>query len=178
MMNFPGVQAQGGGFTLRIAGQPSNQIVEALDGVPSDGPVNLVQNMNDFEELQVVGANNSAEFSRVTNFSMSGKSGSNAFHGSAFYDFTSSALASRAFFDAKKPASHQHRSGLNVSGPIKKNRTFFMLPSTTRASPEARFTTARFHRWRFGRAISRNCSLQLIRCQSRTLSLARRFPVT
>jgi hypothetical protein len=125
MISLPGVQAQGGGFTLRIAGQPSNQIVEALDGVPSDGPVNLVQNMNDFEELQVVGANNSAEFSRVTNFSMSGKSGSNAFHGNAFYDFTSSALAARSFFDAKKPASHQHRSGLSVSGPIIKNRTFF-----------------------------------------------------
>jgi hypothetical protein len=125
MTSLPGVQAQGGGFTLRIAGQPSSQIVEALDGVPSDGPVNLVQNMNDFEELQVVGANNSAEFSRVTNFSMSGKSGTNAFHGSAFYDFTSSALAARSFFDAKKPASHQHRSGLSVSGPIIRNRTFF-----------------------------------------------------
>ncbi len=125
MMSLPGVQAQGGGFTLRIAGQPANQVVEALDGVPNDGSVNLVQNMNDFDELQVVGANNSAEFSRVTNFSMSGKSGSNAFHGSAFYDFTSSALAARSFFDAQKPASHQHRSGVSVSGPIVRNKTFF-----------------------------------------------------
>ncbi len=125
MLSLPNVQAQAGGFTLRFAGQPSSQIVEALDGVPSDGPVNLVQNMNDFAELQVVGANNSAEFSRVTNFSMSGKSGANEFHGTAFYEFTSSAIAARGFFDAHKPASHQHRGGVSVSGPIKRNRTFF-----------------------------------------------------
>jgi hypothetical protein len=70
MLTLPNVQAQSGGYSLRFSGQPSAQIVEQLDGVPSDGPVNLVQNMNDFEELQVVGANNSAEFGRVVNFSM------------------------------------------------------------------------------------------------------------
>ena len=83
MLTLPNVQSQSGSYNLRIAGQPSAQVSEALDGVPTDGPVNLVQNMNDFEELQVVGANNSAEFSRVTSFSMTGKSGTNDFHGFA-----------------------------------------------------------------------------------------------
>ncbi len=125
MVTLPNVQAQGGGFTLRLAGQPSNQIVEGLDGVPSDGPVNLVQNMNDFEELQVVGANNSAEFSRVGTFSMTGKSGTNNFHGRVYYEFETSALNARGFFDTQKAKVHAHHGGGNLSGPIRKNKTFF-----------------------------------------------------
>jgi hypothetical protein len=125
MLTLPNVQAQGGGFTLRFAGQPSAQISEALDGVSSDGPVNLVQNMNDFAEMQVVGANNSAEFSRVSNFSMAGKSGTNEFHGRAYYELQSSVLNARGFFDAQKPPIHQHHGGVSVSGPIRKNKTFF-----------------------------------------------------
>ena len=125
MLTLPNVQSQSGSYNLRIAGQPSAQVSEALDGVPTDGPVNLVQNMNDFEELQVVGANNSAEFSRVTSFSMTGKSGTNDFHGFAFYEFQSSALNARGFFDTQKAANHQHHGGINVGGPIRKNKTFF-----------------------------------------------------
>lgn len=125
MLTLPNVQAQSGGYSLRFSGQPSAQIVEQLDGVPSDGPVNLVQNMNDFEELQVVGANNSAEFGRVVNFSMTGKSGTNEFHGRAYYELVSSALNARGFFDTFKAATHQHHGGASVSGPIRKNKTFF-----------------------------------------------------
>ncbi|HWC00974.1 MAG TPA: carboxypeptidase-like regulatory domain-containing protein [Bryobacteraceae bacterium] len=125
MLTLPNVQAQGGGWNLRFSGQPSAQISEGLDGVPSDGPVNLVQNMNDFEELQVVGANNSAEFGRVVNFSMTGKSGTNDFHGRAYYELVSSALNARGFFDTQKAANHQHHGGVNVAGPIRKNKTFF-----------------------------------------------------
>ena len=125
MTTLANVQAQGGGFTLRVAGQPSTQIAESLDGVPSDGPVNLVQNMNDFSELQVVGANNSAEYSRVSNFSMTGRSGSNDFHGRVFYQFITSALNAREFFVPQKAANHAHYGGGSLSGPIRKNRTFF-----------------------------------------------------
>ena len=125
MLTLPNVQAQNGGWNLRFSGQPSAQIVEQLDGVPSDGPVNLVQNMNDFEELQVVGANNSAEFGRVVNFSMTGKSGTNEFHGRAYYEIQSSALNARGFFDTQKAKNHQHHGGVNVAGPIIKNKTFF-----------------------------------------------------
>jgi Carboxypeptidase regulatory-like domain len=125
MTTLANVQVQGGGFSIRVAGQPSAQIAESLDGVPSDGPVNLVQNMNDFSELQVVGANNSAEYSRVSNFSMTGRSGSNDFHGRVFYQIVTSALNAREFFVPQKPANHAHYGGGSLSGPIRKNRTFF-----------------------------------------------------
>src|SRR5690242_6771853 len=70
MTTLPNVQTNMGGWALRFAGQGSNgnNIDESMDGVISDGAVNLVQNMFDFEELQVVAVNNSAEFSRVANF--------------------------------------------------------------------------------------------------------------
>src|ERR1700730_4472880 len=125
MLTLPNVQAQSGGYLLRFSRQPSAPIVAQLDGVPSDGPVNLVQNMNDFEELQVVGANNSAEFGRVVNFSMTGKSGTNEYHGRAYYELVTSALNARCFFDTFKAATHQHHGGASVSGPIRKNKTFF-----------------------------------------------------
>ncbi|HYM12330.1 MAG TPA: carboxypeptidase regulatory-like domain-containing protein [Bryobacterales bacterium] len=125
MLTLPNVQSQNGGWSLRFAGQPSAQIVESLDGVPSDGPVNLVQNMNDFEELQAVPVNNSAEFSRVATFSMAGKSGTNEFHGRAYYELASSALNARGFFDTQKAKNHQHHGGGSISGPIRKDKTFF-----------------------------------------------------
>jgi hypothetical protein len=74
MTTLPNVQTNMGGWALRFAGQGnSNNIAESMDGVISDSAVNLVQNMFDFEELQVVAVNNSAEFSRVANFTLTGR---------------------------------------------------------------------------------------------------------
>src|ERR1044071_8982297 len=77
MTTLPNVQTNMGGWGLRFAGQGnSNNIAESMDGIISDSAVNLVQNMFDFEELQVVAVNNSAEFSRVANFTMTGRGSS------------------------------------------------------------------------------------------------------
>lgn len=123
MTTLPNIQTAQGGFTIRFAGQ--SQVSENLDGVTSDGSVNLVQNMNDFEDLQVVAVNNSAEFSRVAQFSMAGKSGTNNFHGKVYYDLINSALNTKRYFDPVKIPYKEHRGGANISGPIIKNRTFF-----------------------------------------------------
>lgn len=138
MTTLPNVQTDNGGWGLRFAGQPPSQVAESMDGVLNDGTVNLVQNMNDFEELQVVAVNNSAEFSRVANFGMTGKGGSNQFHGKAYYDFINSALNARQFFSPTKTPYKEHRGGGNISGPIFKNKTFFYaayslvrIPSST-----------------------------------------------
>lgn len=140
MTTLPSVQTNMGGWGLRIAGQGSNtnNIAESMDGVISDGPVNLVQNMFDFEELQVVAANNSAEFSRVANFTMTGRGGNNQFHGRAWYDVTNSALNTRPTFAPYKVPYKDHRGAGSLSGPIIKNKTFFYgsynlvrIPSST-----------------------------------------------
>lgn len=138
MTTLPNVQTDAGGWGLRFAGQSGNQVAESLDGVVSDGPVNLVQNMFDFEELQVVAVNNSAEFSRVANFTMAGRGGSNAFHGRAYMDFVNSAVNARSTFTPFKVPYKEHRGNGNVNGPIFKDRTFFYgsysivrIPSST-----------------------------------------------
>jgi hypothetical protein len=123
MTTLPNIQTAQGGWTLRFAGQ--SQVVENLDGVTSDGSVNLVQNMNDFEDLQVVAVNNSAEYSRVAQFSMAGRSGANQFHGKVYYDVINSALQARSYFSPVKVPYKEHRGGANISGPVIKNRLFF-----------------------------------------------------
>jgi hypothetical protein len=53
------------------------------------------------------------------------KSGSNHFHGSAFYFGRNSALDARHEFMTSKPSSNQHQFGFTAGGPIKRNRAFF-----------------------------------------------------
>jgi hypothetical protein len=125
MTTLPNIQTQQGGWALRFAGQASTQVAENLDGVTNDGTVNLVQNMQDFEDLQTVAVNNSAEFSRVAQFSMASKGGTNAFHGRVYYDLINSALNARNPFSPTKVPYKEHRGGANLSGPIIPNRLFF-----------------------------------------------------
>lgn len=125
MTTLPNIQTQQGGWALRFAGQPSAQVAQNMDGVTNDGTVNLVQNMQDFEDLQVVAVNNSAEFARVAQFSMASKGGTNQWHGRVYYDLVNSALRTRTFFEPRKTPYKEHRGGANFSGPIIKNKLFF-----------------------------------------------------
>ncbi len=125
MTTLPNIQTPQGGWGLRFAGQAPAQIAQNMDGVTNDGANNLVQNMQDFEDLQVVAVNNSAEFSRVAQFSMASKGGGNQFHGRAYYDLINSALNARNPFAASKTPYKEHRGGANVSGPIIRNKLFF-----------------------------------------------------
>ena len=137
MTTLPNIQTAQGGWTLRFAGQ--SQVVENLDGVTSDGSVNLVQNMNDFEDLQVVAVNNSAEYSRVAQFSMAGKSGTNAFHGKVYYDVINSALQARNYFNPVKVPYKEHRGGADISGPVIKNKLFFYFGYSLVRIPSSSF---------------------------------------
>ena len=53
------------------------------------------------------------------------KSGTNAFHGSAFEYFRNTDLDARGFFPATRPADHQNEFGGLLGGPIKRNKIFF-----------------------------------------------------
>lgn len=139
MTTLPNIQTDMGGWGLRFAGQSGSQIAESLDGVVSDGPVNLVQNMFDFEELQVVAVNNSAEFPRVANFFMTGRGGSNQFHGRAHFDFVNSALNARSTFTPFKVPYKEHRGNGNINGPIFKDKTFFYFSYSLVRIPSSTF---------------------------------------
>ncbi|MGH9341942.1 MAG: TonB-dependent receptor domain-containing protein [Acidobacteriota bacterium] len=125
MITLPGIDTQMGSWSLRMAGQPREQVAEGMDGVTEDGTVNLINNMMDFTELKVVAVNATADSARVANFNMVSKRGSNEFHGSAFYSHFNSALNARYFFEPEKTVTIEHKAHVDVSGPIIKDRTFF-----------------------------------------------------
>lgn len=136
------VQTNAGGWGIRIAGQPPSQSQQQMDGVANDGVLNLVNNMNDFEELQVVTSNQSAEYSRAVGLTMTGKSGTNQLHGRFYYDHENSAFNARNFFERSKTPFKQHRGGMNISGPIIKNKTFFFFGHSRIRIPAGSFFTA------------------------------------
>ena len=56
------------------------------------------------------------------------KSGTNAFHGSAWYFLQRSQLNARDFLNpapCQKPDAKRDQAGFSIGGPIRKNRTFF-----------------------------------------------------
>ena len=117
MSTLPGIQTQNGNVALHFAGQPAAQVAENMDGMTNDTANNLTQNMNDFQDLQVIPVNNSAEYSRVGQFTMVSKGGSNEFHGRAYYDLSNSFLNARSFFTPTKVPWKEHRAGASLSGP-------------------------------------------------------------
>jgi hypothetical protein len=56
---------------------------------------------------------------------MSTRSGTNAFHGTAFESFRNDALDAKNYFAQSKPPINLNQFGGTVGGPIRKNKTFF-----------------------------------------------------
>ncbi|MEK7406781.1 MAG: TonB-dependent receptor, partial [Acidobacteriota bacterium] len=126
LVSLPGVESQASGWSLNINGQPPAQVALGMDGVTSDGTVNLVNRM-DFSEITVTGVNNTADQARVANYNMISKRGDNEIHGDVYYMHFNSALNARTFFDPRKTPEKEHRGQISVSGPVIKNKTFFYV---------------------------------------------------
>ena len=107
-----------------------------LDGI--DNNVNVIDFLNGsafvvgpsvdaIQEFKIQTNAFSAEFGRgaggVVNATI--KSGTNAFHGSAFEYLRNSALDARSFFEAGKQPFKMNQFGGTLGGPIFKDRTFF-----------------------------------------------------
>ena len=71
----------------------------------------------------------SAEYGRMAGgiLNMSLRSGTNALHGNVSYFMRNDALDARGFFDAEKTKLLQNQFSLTATGPIVKNKTFFMM---------------------------------------------------
>ena len=110
-----------------IAGQRGAQIAEGMDGFTTDGAVNNFTAVVYMQEFSVVGANNSAENSRVAYVGMVTKSGSDQFHGRLAFWHQNSALNARDYFAATKPHLLGDNYFVDFGGPIRKNKTFFYV---------------------------------------------------
>ncbi|MBI3694798.1 MAG: carboxypeptidase regulatory-like domain-containing protein, partial [Acidobacteria bacterium] len=123
MILLPGVQAQGG--NAQIAGQPNTQVSHGFDGVENDRNGNQMNNVYFFEELTVGSVNAGADQSRVANYQLTSKRGTDQFHGSLLYRHFNSGLEARLFFDPKRTPFLQHEWQVEAAGPIIRDKTFF-----------------------------------------------------
>src|ERR1700730_7182304 len=78
------------------------------------------------QEFSVLIGNYSAEYGRASGGVINGitKSGTNQFHGDAYFFMRDKVLDARNFFDTTLPPFHRNQFGVSGGGPIKKNKTF------------------------------------------------------
>ena len=126
-----GVQS-GDGATNGCCGVVINGARDTANNFTSDGiTVNDVvggrQTANGFpggdvesyQELEIMTANNSAEYPQVAQLSMIGKSGSNDLHGSFYWGNFNSKFNARAWNDPTKPSFENHNMfAVNNGGPV------------------------------------------------------------
>ncbi|MEO6830370.1 MAG: carboxypeptidase regulatory-like domain-containing protein, partial [Acidobacteriaceae bacterium] len=87
------------------------------------GPVQ--PSMEAVQEVHTVLANAPAEFWRSAAITVVSKSGTNAFHGSLFYDYNSNAFNAKSFFARTVPFQVENNFAASIGGPIKKDKLFF-----------------------------------------------------
>ncbi len=109
----------------------------SLDDSPSGGDAKLVPNPDSVAEVVVSTSDYSAEFGKAASLvtQITSKSGTNQFHGTAFYQYQSSKLTARTEFqNVKDPITgqyitpyHRDEFGGSFGGPIWKDKTFFFV---------------------------------------------------
>lgn len=101
---------------------------------PNGGTMNIAPSLDEIGEMHVTTNNFSAEHGRSAGFQMdvTTKSGTNQFHGDAYYYGITAALNANSYFaptglDGKpyKPRFDKNLFGASIGGPIKKNKVFF-----------------------------------------------------
>lgn len=141
----PGVQrAPGGGFLdVSVSGQRSTTNNYLVDGMPNNDrfygseavgqpgllgvPAALLGNdsIQEFSVQQLPSAEYGMKGGAAINVVL--KSGSNGFHGTAFYFGDYDWLNAKNFFSTTTTPYHNHNFGGTLSGPIIKDRTFFFV---------------------------------------------------
>jgi hypothetical protein len=104
-------------------------ILPTMDGIAvmayPQGASPVQPSLEAVQELKMETAVAPAEFSTAGNFQIITKSGTNEFHGGAFWGYNGSSLNARNFFSAKAPFRVYNDFGVFAGGPIKKNKLFF-----------------------------------------------------
>jgi outer membrane receptor protein involved in Fe transport len=79
------------------------------------------------QEFSVLIGNYSADYGRASGGVVNAitKSGTNGFHGDAYWFIREKGLDARNYFDTTLPPFHRNQFGASGGGPIRKNKTFF-----------------------------------------------------
>src|SRR6266481_3037456 len=137
----PGVvqrSAGAAGSGVHVNGARDRAYNVTIDGIEANessvpNPVSNLYRINpdNVQEFRVTTNNATAEEGRNSGASISiaTRSGTSDFHGTGFFFFRNEALNSNEFFanaqNTPKPKIRMGQYGLEVGGPIKKNKTFF-----------------------------------------------------
>jgi len=129
----PGVVMEGG--TPQIGGGMANQNATYVDGVPMNtayfNQTAAAPTQDSVEEFRVQTNTASAEFGRFAGgvISLTSKTGTNDFHGTAYEFLRNKDLNANTFFSNRsglvRPPFTQNQFGGTFGGPIRKNKTFF-----------------------------------------------------
>src|SRR5262249_13774015 len=105
----------------------------ALPALSASGGTNSLVSVDAMQEFRIQTSSFAPEFGRTPGgqISIVTRSGTNAFHGTAFEYFRDSALDARDWFanfnGLPKPESRQHDFGAVFGGPLVKDKTFFFV---------------------------------------------------
>jgi hypothetical protein len=124
-----------GASNFNALGSQANANAWLVDGIDNNehtfNTVIVMPSVESVREFKVLTGTFSAEFGRGSGVvSVSTKSGNNEWHGTAFEFVRNEAFDAKNFFalpTAKKAPLDRHQYGAQLSGPIIKNRTFFMV---------------------------------------------------
>jgi hypothetical protein len=125
---------RGFGAQLSISGGRPVQNNYRLDGISindyaNGGPGSVLGGnlgVDAIQEFSVVTSNYSAEYGKTSGGVVNAisRSGTNQFHGSAYFFLRDEDFDARRFFDTTRPSFHQNQYGASAGGPVKKDRTF------------------------------------------------------
>src|SRR5205823_4555516 len=139
-----GAAAVPGSSTPIVQGTRSQVgILPTIDGISvmafPQGASPVQPSMEGVEEVKMETAVAPAEFSTAGNIQVISKSGTNVYHGSAFWDYNGSSLNARNFFAATVPFRVYNNFATSFGGPVRKNKLF--LFGDYEGSREAATTT-------------------------------------
>jgi len=129
----PNVQTDAGGGGISIGGGMPFTANSTIDGVSninvrSNGILTeMFPSADAVSEIKISSVNNNAEFSQAGDVTVVTKGGGNQFHGAAFWYHQNGAFDARDYFAARTPFKVSNDFGGTVSGPIVKDRTFFLF---------------------------------------------------
>jgi hypothetical protein len=125
------LSTQSGSFQTMGASERNNNFL--LDGVdnndPGNGQLGIVPSIDAIQEFKLQTATYGAEFGRAAGgvLNIQTKSGTNDFHATVFEFLRNDVFDAKNFFSPTKPPYRRNQFGAVVSGPIKKDRMFFMF---------------------------------------------------
>jgi hypothetical protein len=128
----PNVQTDAGGGNISVGGGMPFTANATVDGVSninvrSNGILTeMFPSADAISEIKISSINNNAEFAQAGDITVVTKGGANQLHGTAYWYHQNGAFDARDFFATRTPFKVSNDFGALVSGPVIKNRTFFL----------------------------------------------------